>query len=545
MRSDRPERHAQPRERAATLDRFAWTVALALVALHIGVAWLARAPTYYSDGAVYVALARSLRDFEYRELFHVGQPLHRMYPPGYPLVLALWAAAGGESFDWLVVVSIACSSVALLLIFAVVRRRWGAFVALTSLAAMACNAELTRSAGLIMSEAVFMLCLAAALWAASRDGEPRRNAVLAGVMALAAAATRTIGITVVIAVVCHWLYQRRYVRAAALGLASAILVGGWIAFTAMAPIQVPGASYLADATVRPPNVSFGSALVARIGTNGRALAGSYGMMAPSVAGTPIDNVLAVVIIGVSGLAGGLALCRRWPAAASHLAAYVGGLLLWPWLPSRFVVPVLPWIITAIVIGFHRLASVVPAAVRIIVTLALTGAMAVTGLTRAAVLIRERADCDRTAMPTHSCGGAMFERLRQYFAVVRWVRDFSKPDAVVVTPYAATMYLFSGRQALPMPEALSRLPSEFVGFLRAHGAEYVVLTSLTAFTEGKPRVGGTPLAVMVRDNCRAFRLEAATDGSAYLFRLAAPDEAPSTGACQAADAFIARFGSERR
>ncbi len=543
MTTDTAERHAQPRDRAAALDRSAWTIAGVLVLLHVAIAWLGRAPAIFSDQAVYVALARSLRGFTYQEIFYVGAPAHRMYPPGYPLLLAGWSAIGGEGLDWLVLVSLAASAAALLIFFSIVRRHWGSTAGIASLAAIALNASLLSTAGWVISEAVFTLCSVVALWAASPDRDTRSHPVLAGAAAIAGALTRSAGVTLIGALALYWLWRRHYRRVAGLIVVSGLTAGGWLLFTTLAPSQAPGSSYVADAVARPGDTSLGSAILARPLRNLRYAADFYVATAPTIAGTRIDDAIGLPFAGVALVAGLIAFWRKWPLSIVYLCTYVALLLVWPWTRARFLTPLFPWLVAALVIGGGQVAAAVRSNLRAPATALLGAVLALTGIASATERIRERQPCaGEDALPSAACLRSRHDSWASFFSIVGHVRAGLPADAVFVSPAPATLFLFTDRRAAPLTDALSRSSADFLPFLATRGARYVILSDVVSFTEGKPRVGGTPLAVMVRDNCDAFRLEASADGSAHLFRLATPADAPSTAACQAAGDFIARFGT---
>src|SRR6187200_3236451 len=87
--------------------RTSWIIAFTILTAHAALVWVARSPGFMSgqDGATYVLLGRAIRDFHYRDVFQIDQPPHRIYPPGYPSMLAIWSSIGGEGFDWLVIPS--------------------------------------------------------------------------------------------------------------------------------------------------------------------------------------------------------------------------------------------------------------------------------------------------------------------------------------------------------------------------------------------------------------------------------------------------------
>ena len=140
---------------------------LVLLAIYAVLAWRLRAPAMLTrqDDARYLVLARAIRAGTYRDLLWPGAPWHHMYPPGFPAVLALWTGVGGEAFDWLVVLHILLSALALGAMYLAVRRGMSPRMALLSLAVLAVSPSYIAQAGQVGSESALALCFSVALWA--------------------------------------------------------------------------------------------------------------------------------------------------------------------------------------------------------------------------------------------------------------------------------------------------------------------------------------------------------------------------------------------
>jgi hypothetical protein len=347
----------------------------------------------------------------------------------------------------------------------------------------------------------------------------------------------------VAALALYWLSCRRYRWGAIYAVVAASTVGGWLLFAALAPSLVPGSSYVADAVARPAGISLGSAILTRLWRNVRYAGDFYVATVPRVSGTRLDEAIGLPLAGVALVAGLVAFWRKWPASIVYLCAYGALLFVWPWTRLRFLTPLFPWLVAAVVIGGGQIAAAIRSNLRMPAAVVVATVLAVTGISGAAERIRERQRCgEAEPVPTTLCLSPQHDAWANFFTIVGHVRAGLPADAIFVTPGPATLFFFTDRLSVPLTDVLSRSPSDFVPFLASRGARYVILSDVVAFTEGKPRLGGAPLAVMVRDNCHQFRLEASANNSAYLFRLATPGEGPSTAACQAADAFIERFGS---
>ncbi|RKY00634.1 hypothetical protein DRP77_11160, partial [Candidatus Poribacteria bacterium] len=64
-------------------------------------------------------------------------------------------------------------------------------------------------------------------------------------------------------------------------------------------------------------------------------------------------------------------------------------------------------------------------------------------------------------------------------VIRWVKENTPPDAVVVSERPPWVYLLSGRKTFGFPWVPR--PEEVIGFIREIGANYVIATPVTYLT----------------------------------------------------------------
>ena len=387
-------------------NRYLWAAVVGLLVVHVTLAWLTRPGGIETghDDAQYILLGGSLARGEYRDVFQVDAPLHRMYPPGYPALLAVWEGVAGERFDALVTLSIVSSTVALALTFATLRRLFSSSIAVLCLAVLAVNPYLLDYAGRVVSEAPYSMFSLVALWALTRTEASPRMGFLAGASAIAAALTRSIGVTLLIALGIHWILERRFARAAALATAAAVTVGLWTWWTAMAPVSYVGRSYLADATFSasghiPRPLAW--ELAHRVVHNVPAYLGltlPQLMSFPTVPGTVVDNVLAAAIT-TGGLAAGMwVFARSWRPAALYLLAYGALLAAWPWQIGRFAVPVLVVAVPAVLIGSGWLTSGFGARWGPRTTLTLGSILALNGAVHTAEMVRVRGQCVRGRMP---------------------------------------------------------------------------------------------------------------------------------------------------
>ncbi len=503
---------------------------LALLAVHALLAWWTRAPGVLTeaDDAVYILLARSLQSFGYHDLFQVGEPWHRQYPPGYPALLALWGAAFGERFDAFVVLSIAASTAALGLVFLAVRRLWSTMAALLCLLPLVVNPYLILQAGKIASEAPYVFFSVLALWALARRETTPRWLILAGGAAIAAALTRSVGVTLLLAVGLHWLIERRW-RAVFLFAAACIAsVGLWLLWMALAPEHYPGSSYIADATYRGSDQqrSLAAALLIRVA---RHIPGYFAVILPQRLPLPggggmlIDNLIGalIVVVGVGVAFFGF---RRWRVAVVYLLTYVLLLVLWPWELSRFVDPILPILVPVVLLGMGELVARMKAGWRIPAMAMLALVLTVVGCSRTAALLRETAGCERgLASPPPAC---LRSDQRSFFAAADYIRERTPRDAAMVASKSATLYYYTGRRSVDLEPLLTWPPERFVAAARRAGAEYILLGSLHILEVGA-------LADVVEASCDELAFEAHFPPRTYLLRI--PEDTGAEGGNAACDA----------
>ncbi len=512
---------------ARPATRYLWAAVVGLLAVHAILAWLTRSPGIETgqDDAVYIFLSRSLAHGQYRDLFLVGTPPHRNYPPGYPALLALWQAVTGERFDSLVTLSIVCSTAALALTFAMVRRLFSSGTAVLCLAVLAVNPYLVDAAGRVASEAPYAMFSLLALWALTRAETGLSMVLLAGVSSVAAALTRTAGATLLIALGISWILERRFAWVATLAIGGAVAVVLWSFWTATSPVP---AFYFADATFSASGGmphSLALEMVYRFVHNAPAYLGltlPYLLPFPAVPGTVVDNVLGAALT-IGGLAAGIGVfARRWRPAALYLLAYGALLALWPWQVSRYMVPVLFLAVPAVLIGSGWLAKRFGARWESRTMLAVGFVLALNGAIRTAQMVRIREHCVRgTAFPSPTC---VSPKVASFFAALDYVGRYTTPDAVFVSAKAATLFYYTGRRSLWFRDALDMDSTSFVPSLARAGAQYVLLAGLQS---SEPR-----LADLLSADCRALSLVASFPPSTHLFRIGSEAHPSDGAACRA-------------
>ena len=544
-----------------------FVVSAALLLLHVGLAWMMRVPGMLAsdDGASYLALAAALRQFSYAELWTVGHPMHAMYPPGFPALLALLGASGPSDVTRALVGNIAASALGLALATVLVRRA-APHLALPMLLICAPNPQLLFLSGRVLSEPLFMALIMTALLVLAAGRRDGKAAAMAIVAAVAAALTRSIGVALIAVVLLEFVLSRRWRSAALSAIVAVATAGAWLGWTVIAPRQSAGSSYIADAvyappvTDAPPPTSSGSdaanpvdrvapavvpesapslpgLVVRRIRTNlpvylAQSSASAFSL--PMIPRSYVDNAAWLALL-LPATVIGFTLLVRSPqrATALFLAAYGSVLLVWPYVMDRFLAPVLPLLALLVLLGVERLAAhwtsdrTARAA-----TWALAAVIASSALWSDAKRLGAIAGCERHAASLRSAA-CVSQPQRDFFSGVALADRLTPADEPILTAREPAVYLLSGRLSVRQSDAMARRdPDSLVAFLRRSGVRTVLLSRLYFAEWG--------LAPALEARCRKYDVLARAGARTVILRLRKETAAPAVdgSACRAIAAWAA-------
>lgn len=515
-------------------SRVHWAMAGALLATFVLLAWMQRVPsiTTANDDATYIILSRSISDGGYHSTHLVGAPLHTKYPPVYPALLAIVTALAGESTTAISVMNIALLTAALALVAAAALRITAPVVALGALAVMVFSGFMQSMAGGLMSEPTFALLVAATLWLlVDREWTSARIA-LACLCATLAFGTRTIGVTLIVALAIALLVQGRR-RAAAmyaavlvsLGLAGALAVASQSAEPFAAEYLREGLGALATSATRVIDIG------KRLATNaaGYATGALWLLSFPTIRGTIVDNALWLAFAIVTGLVGIRALFSTWRVSVIFVVVYGALLLVWQWPIRRFLLPILPLLALAVLLGLHTLALRRRPTYANALVVGLATVLSLSGLLRE----REALAAKRGCRPAHTVENpaCYIEDQRGFFAAARFAASRTPANEPVMTAKEATFHYLTGRIALPRDELLARPNDSPTTFLRANGVSTVVLGHLS-FED-------IALARRLRQECGAISLDSAFAPRALVLRIETPTA--TRPACAALDRYLLDAG----
>lgn len=457
-------------------------VAVALI--HLALAWMGRSPGlgWGEDDSQYYNLARDLSHFSYRERWDIAAPFHARYPPLFPLLLAVVGVPARWNVDAMLLFVALCSTASLVVFFDAARRKVGVQVAFLATVVLAVNPMALQDAGFLMSEATFKLFLSISLWGLAREDEGDRFAVIAGAGMIASALTRSAGIVFLGGLFLYWLLSRRLRWATWLAVASSLTVGVWNVWSLTAPDPQNHRLYTADITqfesgaeqrdklLRVP-LSMARRIPERVHRLSTVLIPTV-LAFRTVAGTVADNVAWLVLLVVTGIAGAVQLARRWTGAVAVHAAYLLLVVTWIWSVGRFLTPVSPLLVLAMLTGTAWLAQRLAPRWRTGAVMAMTALLLLGPVPDSLRAVAERLGCDR-AHPASS-DRCFPESSRVFLDMAAWVRDSTPADAIVMTNKDAAFFTHSGRRVVNQLRALEEDSATIIPFLRSRGVTYAIV-----------------------------------------------------------------------
>jgi hypothetical protein len=506
-------------------------VVVLVIGAHMVTAWLGReiGLLVTQDDARYILLARALRTATYHDLFTVGHPAHSLYPPGYPVLLAVWGALFGEGFHTYIALTVLLSGAALWILFLALRKLVSTEIAALCIVAVAANSHLIARAGSVRSEIPFLFFLVLFAWAVASDRISDRHLLVAAGAALAAALTRSLGAALPLALMGHLLLERRYRALITFGGAALVTVGAWQFWTITGAADAAASTNYVTAAVSgwedPPDAGVFGVILDRFRRNGLRYGHVLpGQLFPTVPGTPIDNVIALLLWAGGLLAGGWVLLRRWRPAVLTLVIAFPVLGVWPYWHGRFVEPFLPLIVPLVVVGIGALAARIRRPWRQPVIYTLVAIIAVTGLVQAGRALMARNDCGEFSLSNPPACLAV--DTQSFLRAVDYVSRAVPEDAVFVTAKPEPLFYYTGRPSMDYTTMRRASPStDIAGLLRDRGVGFVLLGSVH-FTEPEALLNGLISA------CEELGVEAHFPPRTYLLRvLEGPEPDPERNACE--------------
>lgn len=500
--------------------RWTWIGVLAAVVvaqLILSAAAFHPAPHSGGDNAGYLTLAYSLvEQGAYLDLYDPGVAPHTKYPPVYPAVLALAMLLGARAWITFKLVSLAATTLTVVLVFLWSRERRPslAFAAAVAALVAASDAVLWGSRW-ILSDPLFVAFTFLALWAFARvdrvTGEVGRKGggrgpgerggpevggedagagagdsgpgVLLPWLILGAAATvlayftRSAGLPLVVAVGAWMLLRRRWaalgVFAAGFGVPALLwwLRGRWV---------TEGAYISEFWMVNPYRPELGTVgvggLVGRVLVNLELYVGTFFPQGIAGGSTPALPFIGGVLV-LLAVAGWVRRIRTGVGVAELFTfLYLGLILLWPevWSSDRFALPLYPLLLfyggEALVEGAGRLHPRGPVAAGAVVA----ALLALPALATWRGTLDEARSCRLTAR-AGNVWGCHAPGVQQFVAAARWSAANLPEEAAVLTRKPRIFYVASGLRSRTYP--FTPETDALLGEAETTGSRYVILDLL--------------------------------------------------------------------
>ena len=504
---------------------------------------------YYDDGA-YLALARSVAEgdgYAYSNL--PGHVPGVKYPPAYPAVLAVtWKAFGlyPENLTALKALNALFWSLAaggMFLLFARGSRMRAVAVGLVTTYAFLTVPSMSV-ATVLLSEPLFLLACVGALLIAAADparagpgpdvsgpasrwlGGELGWAAAAGLAGAVAFLTRSIGLTLIVALLLPLLLRRRWQSAGFLTAMAGVPAIAWLAWARAHAADVP----------EPIAGQYGSygnwlgqGLEGGVFTRlGEVVGANWGpfvetlqfVWVPRASGLALGVVL--LTLGAAALYGSVNAWKRNPALVLFPVVYLGLVFIWPYEPYRFYYAIVPLLT---LMAFEGLWEVAPK---------IRGDLPRWGIPVAAIVA---AVFSVNALVYHGRGHSARSwaspqtiPARAYAPLNEWIRTNTAPDEVIASALDPYVHWDTGRPAVPSWQFLAddygrydRTPEVLAAGLDSvivrYGARYVALIL------GENKAARTLEAFVELHPERALRV-LQTEGPAVgvIYALAPPGEA---------------------
>jgi hypothetical protein len=440
-------------------------------------------PFLGGDNFWYMILGESLRTGHgYRDLWLPTAPLHTHYPPLYPLLLAVigWVSNSVVAFKML---SLACTTTAVGLTYAVARRRTGDLgLSVAAALIVAVAPAIVEYSHWELSEAPFLLLVTVALYAFVRDpgGDDRTVFAFGAAAALAAYLTRSAGVALLFAIAAGLALGKRWRRLGWFAGASALIVLGWSLYVRWAAAGGATTTYGQEFFLRDPyRPELGHVTVAdlfgRVGANLKVYALSA--WPQTIGGRDIGRGMAtgfsLLLLGV--VLGGVVRRVRRPGVPEFFTlAYIGLILLWPqaWSDQRFLLPLVP------LAAVYLVETIAWASGRLGPAYGVVGVCVAFALLANLRIVGPSLQCARAALGGQAfpCAPAAFA---DFVEASRWIGDHTEAGAVTISRKPQILYWYGRRPGDVYP--FTNDPDSIMRFLDARNTRYVVVDNLYGTT----------------------------------------------------------------
>ena len=424
------------------------------------------------DDAHYIILAESLSSGQGYELINFPNPqVERAFPPGWPILLTPLTFLFPGNYAVLKLLSLALWLASIFLIYNIFSRRIESpyLEIVTGLAAL--NPLLVGTSVTVMAESAYLFFSLLALNLVDSLNESKKNwlIVLVAVFALFTQLIRTIGISLVIALIFYFLLTRRWREAgitATVFIAGALLQIGLNLRNGGSVVSAGYQSQVFSGSVAEKieqmssnmlgyfNEILAGALVPIFSSRVTAFLENYGL--GSLAAITNIIILAVIVLGF------VMSIRRMHITDLYFVVYVLGILAF-WNPNvgsvkaRFLIPIIPFLYFYLIQGILWVKEKVT---RNGINYGRRIEAVVVGFMMLALLVRNLQDWRNPIM----------NQMTDISIGTSWVAENAPPDSIVMVNEPVPAYVHVQRKTIGYPKA----DRDFVSYLNNQGIDYIVV-----------------------------------------------------------------------
>jgi hypothetical protein len=469
-----------------------------------------RVPSYglFNDDGIYLSTAKSLATGHgYRILSLPDELLQTKYPPLFPASLAvIWKVVPEfpRNLSALKLVPLLSSVGWFGLAFVFLREKSGSReVAVWTALFAAASPWVLYFSVTCLSETMFGFLLTGALLVLTRECARTKpssgGCILASILSAAAILTRTAGLPpLLFAGTFSLLFRRKSRSAATYFVLTTVMVLPWLLWS-KAHSLAPGSAeeFYSGTTYYTTWNLFGNFTWSQRHTVIASNAISSLLTPGFLVGILPRGLGAIVcpLIGIAVIYGLVLEVRKgFTPIALFLVAYAGMLLLWAVPPSRFLVPVLPFLLFLGAAGLEHFLGVVVRLPRSADIAAVTYILLLVFAILPALYSQARYAITEKAVRMSWLPQPSWDRLT---SLMRWVNENTPPDSVLAGGLDTLMYLSTGRRAVfgfkpnpfeaqysPTPKFPLGPPSEFAADIVTEHVDYVVRATNVTF--GQPQ-----------------------------------------------------------
>ncbi|HUT15947.1 MAG TPA: glycosyltransferase family 39 protein [Anaerolineae bacterium] len=452
------------------------------------------------DNATYMILGQSLVTGRgYRMISDPRLPEMSLYPPGYPLLLAVLLAVTGTTRDLLAavvpvkVLSLVLYMGALVLMYGILRRRNGTLATMTTLL-VAVNPHILHFGTEVGTEIPFLFLSLGCVWLFERYRQQPSTQALLWVAALLGLTfyVRSVTLVMAAAFVLYLCVQCRLRHGVLLLVIVGALVAPWFVRTSLLPATGTsvglGRGYFALYFSSDPYGTMKASLsdwLTRLCQNLRIYALEiwpdvlfpHALSVGRFVGRAGLLALTVTISALV-LAGFVLEARRKHASEWYVALFFASCVGYLWAQSRLIVPIIPFAIHYFLVGVDSaLRKVLGSSRKRARECALAAACAVLMVSLLRVNVRN-IQRNLNAGLDHSLAAYYADDLEwsNYLRAVNWIVQDSPQPTAVMCRKADLVYLVTGNQALEYP--YSTEGSELAQLARDNRVAYVIEDAFT-------------------------------------------------------------------